>query len=139
MDREQLLGLAATLNVAQAALDEAGLKEAAAHVNAAVVVVHREARWDADDLRRMGEIQGWIARQVVPGLLRSQREESRDQGDGPALEQERVPGHSDDNSLDELQMLPLVLAAHVHGSYRSVSSVTRTRTVTGRWSLRSRR
>jgi len=70
MDRDALLGLCATLNVAQAMLDEAGLREAGCLVNAAVVAVHRavhrEARWTEAELARMAEAQAWAIEALVP-------------------------------------------------------------------------
>lgn len=62
MDRNSLLGLCAALNVAQAMLDEVGLRGAGRHVNAAVVAVHREARWTEAELARMAEAQAWVVR-----------------------------------------------------------------------------
>ena len=69
MNRQKLLGLSAMLNVVQATLDQEGreYKAAAKHVNAAVVEIHRAAKWSADDQRRMGEIQNWLVEQLFNG------------------------------------------------------------------------
>lgn len=64
MNRDALLGLCAALNVAQAMLDDAGLRKAARDVNAAVVAVHCEARWTEAELTRMAETQGWAVQQL---------------------------------------------------------------------------
>lgn len=66
MDRDALLGLCAALNVAQAMLDAAGLREAGRHVNAAVVAVHRDARWTEAELARMAEAQVRTIGQLRP-------------------------------------------------------------------------
>lgn len=67
VDRDALLSLCAALNVAQAMLDEASLREAAGHANAAVVAVHAEARWTKAELARMAEAQAW----AIGALVRS--------------------------------------------------------------------
>lgn len=70
MDRDSLLGLCAALNVAQAMLDDAGLREAGGHINAAVVAVDGEARWTWAELARMAEAQAWVVGQLGNGISR---------------------------------------------------------------------
>jgi hypothetical protein len=65
MDRPLLLGLAATLNVATAELDRLGLREAANHVNHAVVEIDHVAGWTAEDLQRIGGVQNELLRLLV--------------------------------------------------------------------------
>lgn len=67
MDRDALHGLCAALNVAQAMLDEAGLREAGRHANAAVVAVHRDVRWTGAELARMAEAQAWAIERLGAG------------------------------------------------------------------------
>ena len=64
MDRPQLLGLCATLNVAQAWLDETGRHAAARHLNASVVSLHRSERWTRKELTEMGAAQAWLVVQL---------------------------------------------------------------------------
>ncbi len=65
MNRHTLLGLCATLNVAQAWLDQAGpqYREASRHINHAVVEIHRAAGWSAEELRGWERFKGnsWIS------------------------------------------------------------------------------
>ncbi len=68
MDRPTLLGLAATLNVATAALERACQREAANHVNAAVCAIHHGAGWTAADLDCMAEAQAWVVRRLTAPL-----------------------------------------------------------------------
>ena len=66
MNRHTLLGLCATLNVAQAWLDQAGpqYRQASRHINAAVVEIHRAAGWSRVELARMGEVQGELVERI---------------------------------------------------------------------------
>lgn len=67
MNRHTLLGLAATLNIAQAWLDRADPKyrQAANYLNVAVVEIHRAARWSTRELREMGEVQNWLVKELI--------------------------------------------------------------------------
>ena len=67
MNRHTLLGLCATLNVAQAWLDQAGpqYREATRHINHAVVEIHGAAGWSREELGRMGDVQGELVGQLV--------------------------------------------------------------------------
>ncbi|MCI0634310.1 MAG: hypothetical protein L0206_10410 [Actinobacteria bacterium] len=65
MDRHVLLGLCATLNVAQAMLDEAGFREPGLHLNAAVVAIHCQAAWTTEEMARMADAQAWIVERIA--------------------------------------------------------------------------
>ncbi len=85
MDRTKLLGLAANLNVVQAELDSAGreFREAAKQINSAVVEIHRIAKWRAEELERMGEVQNWIVESLLATHPRADPEIERD---SPAIQ-----------------------------------------------------
>jgi hypothetical protein len=82
VDRNLLLGLTATLNVAQAELDRAGpnYKAAASYVNKSVAELHRSAEWTQDELRRMAEVQN----ELVEMLTRRGVDRSGSGGSMPA-------------------------------------------------------
>lgn len=67
MNRHTLLGLTATLNIAQAWLAQAGpqYRQAANYLNAAVVEIHNAVGWSSQELHEMGEAQNWLVRELT--------------------------------------------------------------------------